>query len=91
MNKLFVGLCFVGMTCMAQIKGNKEMVTVTLPTEEILTQLEVELYANVVIDASASSQFITITGESNLVPLIDTEIVDGRLVLAQKEWIQPKE
>ncbi|MDC8002815.1 DUF2807 domain-containing protein [Aureisphaera galaxeae] len=91
MNQLFIGLCFVGMTAFAQVKGNQQITTVTLPTEGNLTALEMGLYARVEIDASASSEFITITGDSNLIPLIDTEVVDGTMKLTQTEWIQPSQ
>ncbi|GAB5398781.1 MAG: hypothetical protein Aureis2KO_03660 [Aureisphaera sp.] len=91
MNRLFVLLFLVATTGIAQIKGNKNMTTVTILTEENLVNLEMELYAKVFIDMSASSEYVTITGDSNLIPLIDTEVVDGKLKLTQLDWIQPSQ
>ncbi len=71
----------------AQVKGNKEIITKMFPAEG-LTALEMGLYASVTIDASATTM-MTITTDSNLMDLIDTEIVGGTLKLAQKEWMQP--
>ncbi|MFP2997975.1 DUF2807 domain-containing protein [Spongiivirga sp. MCCC 1A20706] len=85
---------FIVMACMlagvlthAQIKGNKIVETRTVNVAG-LANLEVELYAKVEIDQNAN-EVMTITADSNLLDLIDTEIVDGKMILAQKEWIQP--
>lgn len=89
MKKLTILLLLVGMTGLAQVKGNKEIITKTINVEG-LTDLEMGIYANVVIDQSTVAQ-MTITTDSNLQDLIDTEVVDGRLVLSQLEWIQPSQ
>lgn len=87
MKKLVVLLLLVGMTGIAQVKGNKNIVTKTVNIAE-LTDLEIGLYAKVKIDQSAEATMI-ITTDSNLQELIDTEIVDGTLKLMQTDWIQP--
>jgi len=89
MKKLMGLLLLVGTTGLAQVKGNKEIVTKTIQIEG-LTDLEMGLYANVIIDQNAESQMV-ITTDSNLQDLIDTEVVDGKLKLSQLEWIQPSQ
>ncbi|HAA13005.1 MAG TPA: hypothetical protein DCE41_15465, partial [Cytophagales bacterium] len=71
----------------AQVKGNGTVVTQQFDLAE-LTRLQMELYAQVTVDASAESG-ITITGDENLIPLLNYDIRDGRMVLQQREWIQP--
>lgn len=89
MKKLYVLLMMVGMTTVAQVKGNKEISSMTIPVNN-LTDLEMALYADVEIDQNATAN-MTITTDSNLLSLIDTEIVDGTMKLTQKEWIQPSQ
>lgn len=86
MKKTTLLLLLVGLTGIAQIKGNKKIETRTFPAKG-LTNLEIALYAKVEIDQLADEE-ITITTDSNLFDLIDKEIVDGKLLLTQKEWIQ---
>lgn len=90
MKKMTALLLLVGMMSLAQTKGNKDMITQEIPLKK-LEVLEMELYAKVVVDVSGNSSKITITGDSNLIPLIDTEVVGGKLRLAQTEWIQPSQ
>lgn len=89
MRKQFIVMAcmLVGVLTHAQIKGNKIVETRTVNVAG-LANLEMELYAKVEIDQNAS-EVMTITADSNLLDLIDTEIVDGKMILAQKEWIQP--
>jgi len=87
MKKLTFILFLVGMTSVAQIKGNKNITTRTIDMQG-LTAIEMGLYANVVIDQNAVAE-MTITTDSNIQELIDTEVVDGTLKLIQLEWIQP--
>ncbi len=87
MKKVTLLLFLVGMTSVAQIKGNKNITTRTIDMQG-LTAIEMGLYANVVIDQNATAE-MTITTDSNIQELIDTEVVDGTLKLAQLEWIQP--
>lgn len=89
MKKLYVLLMMVGMTAMAQVKGNKDISSITIPVKN-LTDLEMTLYADVEIDQNAAAT-MTITTDSNLLNLIDTEIIDGTMKLVQKEWIQPSQ
>jgi hypothetical protein len=89
MKKLTFILLLVGMTGLAQVKGNKDITTRTIDMEG-LTAIEMGLYANVVIDQNGAAEMV-ITTDSNLQELIDTEVVDGTLKLAQLEWIQPSQ
>jgi|GEM_PF-717292 len=70
----------------AQIQGDGHIVTKTYQLD-LIEQLEIGLYAKVVVDMSAPSNSITITADENLLELIDREVVDARLVLNQKKWI----
>ncbi|MDB4292478.1 DUF2807 domain-containing protein [Maribacter sp.] len=86
MKSITVLLLFVGITGLAQIKGNKSIETRTFPIEH-LEHIEIGFYADIIIDQSAEEKMV-ITADSNLFDLIDTEVVDGKLKLNQKEWIQ---
>ena len=89
MKKITLLLLLVGITGIAQIKGSKQIETRTFPANK-LTDLEMGLYAKVEID-QAAKEGITITTDSNLFSLIDTEVIDGKLKLAQTQWIQPSQ
>ena len=82
MKKLYVLLMMVGMTAIAQVKGNKEISSIIIPVNN-LTDLEMALYADVEIDQNATAN-MTITTDSNLLSLIDTEIIDGAMKLTRK-------
>ena len=71
----------------AQVKGNKEIVETYIDTEAIF-DVEVSIYGDITIDAAAKNG-ISISADENLLDLIDTEVVDGKLKLDQKKWIQP--
>jgi len=73
----------------AQVQGNKKIITETYPLEHI-TSIDISLYAQVVIDM-ADSEEMTITIDENLITLVDREVIDGRLYLSQKEWINPSQ
>ena len=70
-----------------QIKGNQKVITRTFDLQNI-TDIEMNLYAEVVIDCAAEEKMI-ITAEENLMGLIEKSVEDGRLKLTQKDWIQP--
>lgn len=89
MKKITLLLLIVGMTGIAQIKGNKQIDTRTISVEG-LTDLEMGLYAKVTIDAFAKAT-MTITTDSNLLDSIDVEIIDGKMRLSQLGWIQPSQ
>lgn len=82
-------LCLMAQAVCGQLKGNKDIQTTTMSLNN-LQVLEIGLYAAIEINASGSNT-MTITGDSNLIPLIDTEVVDGRMTLEQLEWIQPSQ
>ncbi len=89
MKQITLVLLLVGITGIAQIKGNKNIETRTFSVVG-LTDLEMGLYAKVEIDQAATEE-ISITTDSNLFNLIDYEVVDGTLKLSQKGWIQPSQ
>ncbi|MEL6812099.1 MAG: DUF2807 domain-containing protein [Bacteroidota bacterium] len=88
MRKLTLVLLLAGITGIAQTKGNGIIETLEIPLKN-LRQVEMNLYANVTINGGASAENMSITGDSNLLSLIDAEVVDGVMKLAQTEWIQP--
>ena len=73
----------------SQVKGNGKIITEKRSVQG-LTNLKVNLYANVVIDMSGG-EMMTITGDENLIDKINLEVMDGTLDLNQLEWIQPSE
>lgn len=87
MKKYTFILLLIACSAMAQTKGNRNIVTQFITTETI-TDIETGLYADITIDQNAQ-EGIQITADSNLIPLIDTEVVDGTLKLGQIKWIQP--
>jgi hypothetical protein len=90
MKKLILSLLiFLPFLLNAQTKGNQEIITRTF-TMDGITNLEMNLYAEVEIDASAAPA-LRITTDENLMNLIETEPEGNRLILTQKEWIQPSE
>ncbi|MCW5518468.1 DUF2807 domain-containing protein [Aureitalea sp. L0-47] len=86
MKRITLLLLLVGITSMAQIKGNKNIISKNVNASNIKS-VELQLYADVIVDQSLE-EGITITGDENLISLINTEVVSGQLVLDQKEWIQ---
>lgn len=74
----------------AQKKGNKNIITETF-TYESIRSVVVNLYADVQIDAAATSNELTITIDENLLNNVDRRLEGGRLTLEQKEWIQPSQ
>ncbi len=89
MKKFTLLLLLVVTTGLAQIKGNRNIETRSFVVED-LRALEIGLYADIIID-HASEEKMTITTDSNLFDLIDTEVVDGKLKLDQKAWIRASE
>ncbi len=80
---------FIAISMNAQIKGNKIIDTKTFQVSN-LRQINVHLYANIVIDPTLNEE-ITITTDNNLFRYIQKEVKNGKLDLNQKEWIQPSE
>ena len=74
---------------LAQVKGNKDIVTKNFDLENVNT-INVQMYAKVYIDANADS-VMSIKADSNLIDLIGKEVVDGKLTLDQIEWIKPSQ
>lgn len=76
---------------LAQMKGNKTIVTETYVYETIKAVV-VDLYADVQIDAAAASNEITISIDENLLNKVDRTLDEnGQLTLVQNEWIQPSQ
>ncbi len=82
-------LLLVTLGFQAQIKGNKQIETRNYSFDNV-TEIKINLYAKVIIDASAEAS-LTITTDNNLFDYIDKEIVDGKIQFDQIEWIQPSE
>ena len=89
MKKITLLLLLVGMTGLAQIKGNKTIETKSFNVDSV-KHIKINFYAKVTIDQSANED-MQITTDSNLFDLIDTEVIDGVLHLNQKEWISPSQ
>ena len=87
MKNIALVLMLASYVSFAQIKGNNIVETRTFPFENVET-IKIEMYAKISIDNSAA-EGLEITAESNLFDYIDTEIVDGIIILNQKKWIQP--
>ncbi|WP_299336345.1 DUF2807 domain-containing protein [uncultured Psychroserpens sp.] len=85
MKKLTLILLFIGITGVAQIKGNGNIETRSFDVQD-LEHIKINLYAKVTIDQSAA-EGMSITTDSNLFDLITTSIDNGVLHLDQKEWI----
>ncbi|BAO77056.1 GIN domain-containing protein [Winogradskyella sp. PG-2] len=90
MKKYLVLVLFLaGITAIAQTKGNKVIETRNFNVDG-LEHIKINFYAKVTIDQSAEEN-MSITTDTNLFDLIDTEVVDGVLHLNQKEWISPSQ
>lgn len=89
--RYFTGLflILVAFNLNAQIKGNKKIITKTFPLETLIN-LEMNLYADVLVDCAAE-ETITITADENLLDLIDFSIDNGKMMLTQKDWIKSSE
>lgn len=74
---------------MAQVKGNKKIVTKSFPITAI-TDIRIHLYADITIDCAAA-EGMTISADENLIDLIGKSVDHGRLVLDQVKWIQPSQ
>ena len=87
MKFLTIVLLCCSLVAASQVKGDGNIITKDYPLKG-LAALEIGIYADIVIDLSMDEQ-LQITADANLLPLIETVVVDGRLVLSQLEWIQP--
>lgn len=91
MKKLLLICVLLSNPVFGQIKGDRQIETRSFNAEN-LQQIEMGLYANVIIDAGAQPDGrgqITITTDSNLFEQIDTEVIGTTLKLEQLDWIQP--
>ena len=86
---LQIALILICANNFAQVKGNKEITEQRFETESI-EDIEISIYGDITIDVAASNG-ISISTDSNLFKHIDTEVVDGKLKLDQKKWIQPSQ
>lgn len=89
MRKILALLWLVSLSSIAQVKGNKEVITKNFETKD-LKVIKVNFYADITVDPSVK-EGMTITMDSNLFDKIDTETVDGTLHLDQLEWVQPSQ
>lgn len=83
MKKITLLLLFVGMTSLAQIKGNKTITTKQIDVEKI-ENIKINLYAEIAIDQTIA-EVLSITTDENLFQHIRSEVVDGTLYLDQIE------
>lgn len=79
-------LLFLPALLSAQINGNREVITRTLPLDG-LTFLKAGLYAEVTVDLAAPAG-LTITVEKNLLPYLNLTVTGGQLDLRQLEWVE---
>lgn len=86
---LLLGFLLLPGWILAQVKGNKEIVTRSFPVNQI-ESIVINFYAEVLIDCSAL-EGLTMTTDSNLFDLIEKEMSGTELKLNQKEWIQPSQ
>ena len=89
MKKIIIIALLISSSITAQTKGNATIETRSFSVDN-LTNLHISLYAKITIDQSLK-EGMTITTDTNLFDKIDTEVVDGKLDLNQKEWIQPSQ
>ena len=87
MKKIIIIALLINTSIFAQVKGNKEIETRRFSIEN-LENLHISLYAKITIDQSLK-EGMTITTDTNLFDKIETQVIDGKLDLNQKEWIQP--
>ena len=71
----------------AQVVGNNKVETKAHALENVVG-INIQMYAKVTIDMD-SEPGIFITGESNIIDLIQRNVENGILLLDQKEWIEP--
>ena len=77
-------LFLISAMSMAQIKGNKRIVTKTFSVEGLVT-IRINLYAQITIDQSLE-EGLQITTDSNLFEQIAKSVEDGVLHLDQIQW-----
>lgn len=83
-------LTCLSLNLIAQVKGNQQYSTTTIELDQF-DEIEISLYAEVTVNASATTPSLTITIDDNLLSLVDMEVVGGRLHLNQKKWISPSD
>ena len=69
-----------------QIKGNGKIITQEIPLENVKV-IELGLYAKTTI-TNDGKEYIKITADENLLPLIKKSLSAGKLIIDQLEWIQ---
>ncbi len=92
MNRIYITVALtilVFLDLNAQVQGNGKRVTKDIAVEDIQT-IDISLYAKTTIDYGGD-EYLQITGDENLMDKIRKEVRNGRLILDQKEWIQPSQ
>jgi len=89
-NLVILAFLLLTQLSLAQIKGNQQLVTKSFPVSDI-ESVEIHLYADIIIDCSATVESLEITAEDNLIPYIAHSLNNNRLTLGQEKWIAPKE
>ncbi|MFK7747990.1 MAG: hypothetical protein AB8B65_06355, partial [Kordia sp.] len=80
MKKILIAILLIGNVALAQVKGNKKVITRTFPLENI-QKIKINFYAKVTIDQAATTESMTITTDENILDLIGKEVVDNTLYL----------
>lgn len=89
MQKVVFTFLIFSLTCYvlkAQVKGNQKIITKTVSIKGA-TEIVGAIYAEIEIEAQGDD-LMTITADENIIPLINNEVVGGKLTLRQKDWIQ---
>lgn len=79
----------VALNASAQIKGNGNMKSTTIPMEG-LTEIDIQFNANLTLDGEAD-EMLSITTDENIFDGIDIQYVNGKLTLDQLEWVEPSQ
>jgi hypothetical protein len=89
MKKITILLLLVGMTGIAQIKGNKNIITKEFDVENI-ENIKIDLYAKVSINQTIDES-LSITADENLFQYLKKQVVNGTLYLDQIDWVKPSQ
>lgn len=81
-------ICF-NTSANSQIRGNGNLKTTTYQVQD-LTDIDIQLNANIVLDYSLE-ETMTITTDENLMDYVGIVFRNGKLTLDQKKWIEPSQ
>lgn len=84
---LLISILTIGSNLYGQIYGNGTLVSKNVKIQG-LTDIDIELNANVILDYSANES-ISIVSDENVIEFIQINIENGRMRIDQKMWIEP--